>query len=676
MSEKDYAPLSAACVRALSDKLYEKRKAAALEIEKMTKEFSTVNNTIQIKKLLRVLSQEFAVSQNPHTRKGGLIGLAAMAIALGKDTNLYMEELVRPILACFLDTDSRVRYYACESLYNVAKVGRGALLPQFNEVFDVLAKLVADPDQNVKSGAELLDRLLKDIVTESACFDVTAFMPLLRERIYTRNTFTRQFLISWLSVLHSVPHLDLLTFLPDILDGLFTILEDPTMEIKKMCESLLGEFLRSIIENPKHVDFPSMINILIHHSQSSDELSRYTAVTWISEFAILSGPAILPYTSGILTAILPCMAYDDDSKKDLRETTRIVNSNLMRLVDSDSEKNMELGSVVLVLDQHLTHNSVHTKVAVLKWIEHLLSHLPNSILPHTEKLFPVLLNNLSDPADQVVILTVQALAHIANAKANDAKGDSYFLKFMKSLLALFSSDNGMQEERWAFIIRQLCVLLSAEDIYRTFAEILIEEKNCRFASVMVETLSTLLLTSSELFPLRRKLKDLSTEESCNLFEMLYKCWCHNPVATVALCLLTQNYLQASNLIRHFGNLEVTVDFLTEIDQLVQLIESPIFAYLRIELLEPEKNGPIVHTLYGLLMLLPQSEAFHTLRRRLECVAHLRPLADDRNVRQSEDKRPHAKAIDFQKLTDHFVRIQEKHCQYELETRIAGMSNHK
>lgn len=26
-----------------------------------------------------------------------------------------------------------------------------------------------------------------------------------------------------------------------------------------------------------------------------------------------------------------------------------------------------------------------------------------------------------------------------------------------------------------------------------------------------------------------------------------------------------------------GNLEVTVDFLTEIDQLVQLIESPIFA---------------------------------------------------------------------------------------------------
>ena len=31
--DKDYAPLSAHCVRALCDKMYEKRKAAVLEIE-------------------------------------------------------------------------------------------------------------------------------------------------------------------------------------------------------------------------------------------------------------------------------------------------------------------------------------------------------------------------------------------------------------------------------------------------------------------------------------------------------------------------------------------------------------------------------------------------------------------------------------------------------------------
>ena len=84
MADKDYAPLSAACVRALNDRLYEKRKAAALEIEKMVKEMVHINNSSQIKKLLKVLGGEFAISQNPHMRKGGLIGLAAMAIGLGK----------------------------------------------------------------------------------------------------------------------------------------------------------------------------------------------------------------------------------------------------------------------------------------------------------------------------------------------------------------------------------------------------------------------------------------------------------------------------------------------------------------------------------------------------------------------------------------------------------------
>lgn len=72
-----------------------------------------------------------------------------------------MDELILPILHCFGDSDSRARYYACEGLYNVTKVARGAILVHFNEIFNALSKLAADPDQNVKSGTEMLDRLLK-----------------------------------------------------------------------------------------------------------------------------------------------------------------------------------------------------------------------------------------------------------------------------------------------------------------------------------------------------------------------------------------------------------------------------------------------------------------------------------------------------------------------------------
>lgn len=76
----------------------------------------------------------------PNARNGGLIGLAAASIALGPEVARYLEEIVPPVLACFGDQDSRVRYYACESMYNIAKVAKGEVLLFFNEVFDALSK--------------------------------------------------------------------------------------------------------------------------------------------------------------------------------------------------------------------------------------------------------------------------------------------------------------------------------------------------------------------------------------------------------------------------------------------------------------------------------------------------------------------------------------------------------
>lgn len=54
---------------------------------RMVREFAAVRNTTQIKKLITVLGREFAQSKNSHFKKGGLLGLAAMAIALGKVSN-------------------------------------------------------------------------------------------------------------------------------------------------------------------------------------------------------------------------------------------------------------------------------------------------------------------------------------------------------------------------------------------------------------------------------------------------------------------------------------------------------------------------------------------------------------------------------------------------------------
>ena len=52
--------------------------------------------------------------------------------------------------------------------------------------------------------------------------------------------------------------------------------------------------------------------------------------------------------------------------------------------------------------------------------------------------------------------------------------------------------------------------------------------------------------------------------------------------------------------------QVTVNFLVELDKLTQLLESPIFTHLRLQLLEPQRYAYLVKALYGLLMLLPQA----------------------------------------------------------------------
>ena len=64
-----------------------------------------------------------------------------MCFVQSQDAGLYLKDLIPPVLSCFYDQDSRVRYYACEALYNISKVARGSVLPFFNDIFDGLSKV-------------------------------------------------------------------------------------------------------------------------------------------------------------------------------------------------------------------------------------------------------------------------------------------------------------------------------------------------------------------------------------------------------------------------------------------------------------------------------------------------------------------------------------------------------
>ncbi|MFS8022088.1 putative vacuole morphology and inheritance protein [Helianthus anomalus] len=72
---------------------------------------------------------------------------------------------------------------------------------------------------------------------------IEEFIPLLRERMNVLNPYVRQFLVGWMTILDSVPDIDMLVLLL------------------------------------KSIDYGRMAEILVQRASSPDEFTRWTAIT-------------------------------------------------------------------------------------------------------------------------------------------------------------------------------------------------------------------------------------------------------------------------------------------------------------------------------------------------------------------------------------------------------------
>jgi vacuole morphology and inheritance protein 14 len=196
--------------------------------------------------------------------------------------------------------------------------------------------------------------------------------------------------------------------------------------------------------------------------------------------------------------------------------------------NQNSLVNLDFESIMEVLKMYLVHSSVNTKVHTLSWIHHLFSEAEFKMSEQAgkENLLPVLLNILNDSSDEVVLEGLTVIADIVKStksKSGAEFDEKKYKELLESLLDLFKADKNFLDKRGMLIIKQLCALLNAEYIYRTFAEILFkEEQNSKFVSTMVRKLNSILFTASELFELRSSLRNIQNPRSGSLFECLYK----------------------------------------------------------------------------------------------------------------------------------------------------------
>jgi vacuole morphology and inheritance protein 14 len=147
-----------------------------------------------------------------------------------------------------------------------------------------------------------------------------------------------------------------------------------------------------------------------------------------------------------------------------------------------------------------------TRVAALTWLIMLHRKAPRKLLAFHDGTFPALLKTLSDPSDAVVTKDLQLLSQISRNSEDD-----YFANFMVNLLQLFSTDRKLLETRGNLIIRQLCLSLSPERIYRTLADCIEKEEDVEFASIMVQNLNNNLITAPQLSEMRKRLRNLETK---------------------------------------------------------------------------------------------------------------------------------------------------------------------
>lgn len=293
--------LSAAVLVSLAHKRYERRRLAAMEIEKVVRSLAQQQEMDRIRAILLLLSDDYVRSTSEDARKGGVVALAACGIGLKKATaSSKVSECRDLILASVVhacqDHSQRVRYYATESLFNVVKVNPTLAVQHFFILFEILRSLYADVDVDVRSGAELLDKKLKEVIVgaiNSGSFSADSCVPIFGRFVYMRNKATQRLTLTWLQELNEkLLGNPVLEFLHLFLGGIFAMIADPNIQIRQSALAFLQSVLPKLLMTDNDtfddkgastkVDFDKLIQSLVTTLEHPDPFVRKVAMYWMS----------------------------------------------------------------------------------------------------------------------------------------------------------------------------------------------------------------------------------------------------------------------------------------------------------------------------------------------------------------------------------------------------------
>lgn len=344
----------------------------------------------------------------------------------------------------------------------------------------------------------------------------------------------------WIDSFFEIAPEDILSFIPRFLSQVLPALSNDVEQVRQAANRVntsLMDYILSLPDEDSKIDAPSAagpeqqssgVNAALRDSTSVERReSTLSTSTKIPRPSSSEPPPQFPKPQSEATAMPPPPSQGS------------------RAPSPQQAWNVDYEGTVNALTLQFLNEHEATRVAALNWL--IMLHRkspPGRKLEISDGTFPALLKTLSDGSDSVVRQDLILLCQMFR-KTDDAK----FSSFMINLIRLFGTDRRLLETRGNLIIRQLCLSLSAERIYRTLADCLEKDEDVEFASIMVQNLNNNLLTAPELAELRKRLRSLDVRDGQAFFVTLFRSWCHNAVATFSLCLLAQAYEQAYHLLQ-------------------------------------------------------------------------------------------------------------------------------
>jgi vacuole morphology and inheritance protein 14 len=637
---------------------YERRKLAALEVETLIQNLAKQDQFARIYLIVDALATNYASpsSGNANARKGGCLCLAAVSVALSghleSQNAEFISKVTPPVLLACTDPDSRVRYYAVEALYNISKSTRPAILAVFPEkIFDVLFRLCSDPDRNVQNAASILDELFKtSIGTDALNFPLDAFLTKLVDCMAVDSSPQRLFLLDWISLIDGLPRADrfLLRALPELLPGMLDFLGDPAPEVQSAASKLLHQLMMDTEEDPGRVEVTALCGALTawlaeneppsssssllggrdlftddhlnnnnaNGSTSSMAAARGVAIAWLRALVAAAPSELGDQAPSLLNACLRCL---DTHNLEMQSLGIELNEELL-----NAEKLLEKADISELLSTAavgIGSRSESARLAALRWTALLLRKSSNicsqSMLEPA--VLPALCDALSSPSDKVVHEAVAVLAAVSGS------GEEGCRRALSSVLSCFRGVPGAQllQRRGSTIVERLCQRMGAQRVLSALTNLISEESDVDFSRLMAQAVSLMVLTSPELEEARAVLlSPNSTSHSSKFLVSLFPGLSCSVSAALSIAFLAGAYPLAADIIVKLTEQPLIADMsssVVELGQVVSLLEAPVFARLRLQLLSPHQYPGLLRALHSLLLVLPQGEAFRMLKQRLECI---------------------------------------------------------